>query len=163
MNGIRETMERIDPQLPLETFLSMSDQIDVLLLPDRVLSGSSAAFAMIATGLALIGVYGIVAFSFAARRGELGLRIALGASARAIRAMVMKLALRSVALGGALGLVAAYFVGEVAEAVTYQADGGDPAVFVGAGATLVLLVLASAYLPARRAARVDPMASLRAE
>jgi predicted permease len=163
MNGIRETMERIDPQLPLETFLSMSDQIDVLLLPDRVLSGSSAAFAMIATGLALIGVYGIVAFSFAARRGELGLRIALGASARAIRAMVMKLALRSVALGGAVGLVAAYFVGEVAEAVTYQADGGDPAVFVGAGATLVLLVLASAYLPARRAARVDPMASLRAE
>jgi putative ABC transport system permease protein len=130
---------------------------------DRLVTILSVAFAGVATLLAAIGLYSVMAYNMTQRTRELGLRFALGAKRFDLGAMVLKQAVRTTVIGVAIGLVAALAAGRVAEALLYELSSHDPVVLGAAGAILALVVLAASYWPARRASRIEPMSALRYE
>ena len=132
----------------------------------RILSISSlmsASFAMLATLLAAIGLYGVLAYTVARRTREIGLRMALGADRGQVRKMVLWQVGRMTIIGGALGLVAAIGLGRAASSLLFGMEGNDPIVFASVVAVLTGVALGAGYLPALRASRVDPMRALRYE
>jgi ABC-type antimicrobial peptide transport system permease subunit len=130
---------------------------------DRLISMLSGTFAGLATVLAAIGLYGVMAYNVAQRTRELGLRLALGAKPGSLRALVLRQVGRVALIGGALGLVAAVALGRVAESMLFGLSGYDPIVLSAAVGVLSLVVLVASYLPVRRASTVAPMEALRYE
>jgi ABC-type antimicrobial peptide transport system permease subunit len=130
---------------------------------DEIITTLSATLAGLATLLAAIGLYGVLAYSVAQRTRELGLRLALGARPSALRAMVLKQVALIAAVGIVLGLAAALAASRAAGALLYGLSSYDPLTIGAAVATLVVVVLAAAYLPARRASSVAPLEALRYE
>jgi ABC-type antimicrobial peptide transport system permease subunit len=130
---------------------------------DRLVSTLAAAFAALATVLAAVGLYGVLSFTVARRTREIGIRLAIGASAPAIRNMVLREVGVMVAIGVALGLPAAWLLGRYAETLLYEIKGGDLSVMAGAVVLVAAVSLGSGYLPARRAMGTDPMQALRYE
>jgi ABC-type antimicrobial peptide transport system permease subunit len=114
------------------------------------------------TGLVLsaIGIYGVIAFFVAQRTHEIGVRIALGATARSVMQMVVGQALVLAMIGIVLGAVAAFWATRVLETMLFQVGARDPVTYAAAAATLVLVALAAALVPARRATRVDPLRAM---
>jgi ABC-type antimicrobial peptide transport system permease subunit len=133
------------------------------ILMDRMMSMLSAVFALLATLLAAIGLYGVVAYAVAQRRREIGLRMALGADAARVRAMVLRQVGWMVVPGAVLGMAAAFGLGRIAQSLLYQMEGNDPRVFALAALLLVAVALGAGMVPAQRAARIDPMVALRDE
>ena len=125
--------------------------------------GLLGAFAAIAVVIAAVGLYGVIAYAVSQRTHELGIRVALGATPRRIRGMVLRQVGRMVLVGGAVGIAAALALGRAARSLLYGLEGHDPAVVTAAAGVLALVALLAAYIPASRAARVDPMRALRAE
>lgn len=123
----------------------------------------SASFAGLATLLAAIGLYGVLAYNVAQRVRELGLRQALGAKPANLRALVLKQVGLMAVMGMAIGVPAAVGLGRMAEALLFGLSGYDPIVLVAAMAILSTVVLAASYLPARRASSIAPMEALRNE
>jgi ABC-type antimicrobial peptide transport system permease subunit len=123
----------------------------------------SVAFAALATILASIGLYGVLAYTVETRTREFGVRMALGASAGAVHRMVLTQVARMLAVGGVIGLAGAYFLGRAASSILFGMEGFDPAVFAAAVGLLSLLALAAGYLPALRASRIQPTRALRYE
>jgi ABC-type antimicrobial peptide transport system permease subunit len=123
----------------------------------------SAGFAALATLLAGIGLYGVLAYNVTQRTRELGLRLALGAEPKRLRALVLKQVSVMGLIGAVLGLVAALALGRVAEALLFGLSGRDPVVLAAALAVLAAVVLAGSWLPARRASRIAPTEALRYE
>ena len=121
------------------------------------------SFASLALGLTALGVFGLVAFLVASRRRELGIRMAIGATPASLIGLTLAKALAPTLAGVALGLLATRWLGRLAEAQLYEVDTGDPATLALAVAAVTVAALLAAYLPARRAARIDPMAVLRRE
>jgi len=121
------------------------------------------AFGLLALVLAVIGVYGVNAYVVARRTHEIGIRVALGASTRDVVSKVLKEALILAAAGVAVGLVLALGLGFVLRSVVYDCKAVDPVAFTAGPLCLVIAVLVACYLPARRAATVQPMAALRYE
>jgi ABC-type antimicrobial peptide transport system permease subunit len=130
---------------------------------DRIMSLLSATFAGLATALAAIGLYAVLAFNVAQRKRELGLRLALGAEPATLRRLVLGQVARMAAIGGAIGLIGALALGRVAEAMLFGLSGYDPLVLTAAVGALSLVVLVASWLPARRASNVAPMEALRYE
>jgi predicted permease len=130
---------------------------------DKIITTLSAALACLATLLAAIGLYGVLAYSVAQRTRELGLRLALGAQPSELRAMVLRQVALIAAVGIALGLAAALAASRAAGALLYGLSSYDPATIGAAVATLAVVVLAAAYVPARRASNVAPLEALRYE
>jgi hypothetical protein len=130
---------------------------------DRLMSMLSATFAGLATVLAAVGLYGVLAFSVNQRKRELGLRLALGATPAGLRALVLREVGRMALLGGVIGLAAALALGRLAQALLYGLTGYDPIVIASAVAVLAAVVLVASYLPARHASNVAPMEGLRYE
>jgi ABC-type antimicrobial peptide transport system permease subunit len=130
---------------------------------DRMITTLSAAFAGLATVLAAIGLYGVLAYTVAQRTREIGVRMALGADRSAVRGMVLRQVVRMLAIGGVIGIAAALGLGRAAGSLLFGLEGHDPIVIVSAALLLSLFALAAGYIPARRAARVDPMHALRYE
>ena len=128
-----------------------------------MISTLSASFAVLATLLAAIGLYGVLAYSVAQRTREIGVRMALGAAASQVRALVLRQVGIMVLIGGVIGLAGAVALGKLAQSMLYQMSGADPLVMVGAALLLALVALAAGYVPALRASRVDPMQALRYE
>jgi ABC-type antimicrobial peptide transport system permease subunit len=122
-----------------------------------------AMFGGIALLLAVIGLYGVRAYSVARRTREIGIRMALGASAGETQALVLKEGLQLMAVGTAAGLVLSFLLNSALAGMLYRVKGSDPLVFLSATALLGTVSLIACYLPARRAARVDPMIALRWE
>jgi predicted permease len=160
---IPKVVARLDPNLPVDSLRSMSQQVRENVFLDRFITVLSAAFACLATLLAAIGLYGVLAYAVAQRTREIGLRMALGATPGSVRRMVLAQTGLMTAIGGSAGLVLAGLVGRYAQSLLYELKGYDPAVFLGATVTLVLIAFAAGFVPAQRASRIDPMRALRYE
>jgi predicted permease len=160
---IRRVMHGIDPDLPLEDLRTLDDQIRLNIRSDRIVLELAAAFAILATVLAMLGLYGVMAHSVARRTREIGIRIALGARPQSIRGMVLREMLWILGIGLATGIPAALAVSRLTESQLYGVKAFDALVLAAAAAALAVTAAAAAYLPARRASKVDPLRALRYE
>jgi predicted permease len=158
-----KVVARLDPNLPLEQLRTMPQQVRQNVFMDRFISLLSAAFACLATLLAAVGLYGVLAYTVAQRTREIGLRMALGAEPGRVRGMVLKQVALMTLVGGAIGLGAALWLATLAESLLYELEGHDTTVLVGATVVLSLVALVAGLIPAHRASRVDPMLALRYE
>jgi predicted permease len=154
-------MKRLDGALPVEDLKTMPQQIRENVFLDRMISILASAFAVLATVLAAVGLYGVMAYSVAQRTREIGVRMALGADAAAVQGLVLRQVLWMLAIGGAVGLGAAFALGRAAQSLLFEIRPYDPAVLAVSTLLLALVALGAGYLPARRASRVDPMHALR--
>lgn len=159
--GIRAVMKRLDEAMPIEDLKTLPQQVRENVYLDRIISLLSAAFAALATLLAAIGLYGVLAYSIAQRTREIGVRMALGADGRRVQLMVLRQVALLTLVGGAVGLAGAYGLGKAAASLLFQMTGSDPLVFAISGAVLAVVALGAGLLPAIKASRVDPMTALR--
>jgi ABC-type antimicrobial peptide transport system permease subunit len=141
----------------------MPQQVRENVFLDRFLSTMAAAFASLATLLAAVGLYGVLAYTVAQRTREFGLRMALGADAGRVRRMVMVKVGWLTLIGGVIGMGLALGVGAAAKALLYEVKGHDPLVLVGSTVLLALVAGVAGLVPALRASRIDPMLALRYE
>jgi predicted permease len=156
-------VQRHDPALPIERLYTLNDQIWDNITRERVVATLSSSFALFATLLAGIGLYGILAYTIAQRTRELGVRMAMGAAPLDVVRLVARLVGRIVGTGTVVGLAAAVGLGRLSQALLVGIDGYDPVVFGGAVAIILAMALAATLLPARRAASLDPVQALRME
>jgi putative ABC transport system permease protein len=163
LGEIRGVMKRIDPVLPLEELKTMPQQVRDNIFLDRMISILSASFAVLATLLAAVGLYGVLAYTVAQRTREIGVRMALGADAGRVRAMVLRQVSVMMAVGGVIGVAAALGLGKAASSLLFELKGYDPVVFALAVVALACVALGAGYVPARRASEVDPVKALRYE
>jgi predicted permease len=161
--NIPKAIARLDANLPVENLKTLPNQIRENVFLDRFISVLSTAFASLATLLAAIGLYGVLAYTVTQRTREIGLRMALGADPGRVRRMVMRQVGLMTLAGGAIGLGAAVGLGQLAQSLLFQLKGSDPVVLMAAAGTLTAVSLAAGFIPAHRASQVDPMTALRYE
>jgi predicted permease len=163
LRTIPRVVANIDGTLPVGNLITMRRQAQDNIFLDRLVTILSASFAGLATLLAAIGLYGVLAYGVAQRTRELGLRLALGAEPANLRTVVLRQVALWAVLGIAVGGVAAIGFGRLAESLLYGLTAFDVRALAAAGVTLSLVILAAAYLPARRASQIAPMEALRHE
>jgi predicted permease len=161
--NIPKVVAQIDPNLPVEDLRTLPQQVRENVFLDRFISVLSTGFASLATLLAAIGLYGVLAYTVAQRTREIGLRMALGAAPARVRAMVLRQVAWMTIVGGAIGLAFAVAIGQLASSLLYQLDGYDPTVLAAATVSLTLVALGAGLIPALRASKVEPMRALRYE
>jgi putative ABC transport system permease protein len=160
---IRQTVEAMDPSLPIFEERSFEEQIDRQLSSDRLVATLATVFGALAALLAAIGIYGLLAYTVAQRTREIGVRMALGAAPDRVGKMILGDVARLVGLGILIGLPLAYALGTVVDSLLYGVKVFEVTGIVTALAILGIVALAAGYFPARRATRVDPMIALRYE
>ena len=161
LGTLRDLMKRLDPNLPVEELKTMPQQVKENVFLDRMISILSLAFALLATLLAGVGLYGVLSYSVQQRTREIGVRMALGADSGRVRALVLRQVGVMLAIGGVVGVAGALGLGRAARSLLYQLEGHDPVAFAVAIVLLACVALAAGVVPARRAALVDPMLALR--
>jgi ABC-type antimicrobial peptide transport system permease subunit len=161
--AVQQAVARVDPSVPLTEFHTQSGLIDRLLRIERLLTLISSAFGLVALTLAAVGLAGLLAYAVASRTNEIGIRMALGASAKQVRRMVLADSLRMVCAGVLIGIPTAYAVGRYLESLLYGLEPMDPSTVLLALGMLVAIAAMAALLPARRAGRVNPLTALREE
>jgi predicted permease len=161
--NIPKLVARLDPNLPVRDLNTVAKQVQENVFLDRFISVLSASFAALATLLAAIGLYGVLAYTVAQRTREIGLRMALGAAPARVRAMVLRQVGVMTVIGGVTGLAAAVGLGYLAQSLLFQLRGYDATVLVASAVTLTLVALAAGFIPAHRASQVEPMRALRYE
>lgn len=160
---VRSEVRQLDAGIPVYDMKTVDAQLDETLLSDRLVAMLSAGFGALATLLASIGLYGVMAFVVARRQRELGIRLALGAQPGFVIWMVMREVLLLLAIGLAVGLPAGLALGQYVASQLYGIQPRDPSI---AGWTIGLLTIVSAaagLIPAQRASRIDPILALRTE
>lgn len=160
---IRDAVRSIDPGLPIAHVATLQNALSDSMAQPRFAMLALAAFGGLALLLASIGMFGVISYSVAQRTREIGVRMALGARRGAVLAMVIGQALRLAAIGIAVGVVAALAVTRLMSSFLYGVRAADPLTFAAVSALLAAVVLAASFIPARRAARVDPIIALRHE
>ncbi|HEU4559956.1 MAG TPA: ABC transporter permease [Longimicrobium sp.] len=161
--AVRQAVRAIDPDLPLTRVQTMPEVVRTRMFESRIYGAMFAVFALVALLLASVGLYGVMSYTVAQRTHEVGVRVALGAlPADVIRLMVGRGA-RLIGIGLAIGVPAAFLLARVLRGALYGVSASDPATFAAIVTLLTGVALAAAYLPARRAARVEPMVALRTE
>jgi predicted permease len=163
LQNVHKVVATVDPNLPVEELRTMPQQVRENVFMDRMISTLSAAFAGLATLLAAVGLYGVLAYTVSQRTREIGLRMALGAAPGRVRAMVLRQVAVMTAIGGLFGLMAGIWAGRGAGALLYEMKGHDPLVLVVSAITLSAVAIGAGLIPAHRASRVDPMRALRYE
>jgi len=163
MASIGPLVAGIDSTLPVADLMTMKQQVRANVFEDRLISTLASVFAGLATLLAAIGLYGVLAYSVAQRTREIGLRMALGADATKIRTMVLNQVARMTLIGGVIGMALAAGAGWSAQSQLYKMTGFDPVVLASSAGILALVAMAAGFIPAWRASRVDPMLALRYE
>ena len=161
--AIRAAVRDIDPNLPVYRMRTIDTMLRQSARNERLMASLSAVFGLLATLLAAIGLYGVLAYTVVQRTREIGLRMALGAAPSRVRAMVLGQVSRMTIIGGLVGLFAAWGLSRLAQSLLYQMSGSDPIVLAGSAAALTLVALAAGFVPALRASRVEPMSALRYE
>jgi predicted permease len=163
LRTIPAVMKKLDPNLPIEGLKTLPQQVQENVFLDRMIGTLSASFAVLATLLAAVGLYGVLAYSVAQRTREIGVRMALGADRRNVRAMVLGQVGLMTLVGGVIGIVGALGLGRAASSLLFQLQGYDPVVIGIATVSLGVVALGAGLLPALKASRIDPMAALRYE
>jgi ABC-type antimicrobial peptide transport system permease subunit len=160
---VREEVRAIDNMQPISLARSMEEVVGGSLTRDRFSVFVLGVFACLALILAAVGLYGVVAYVVTQRTNEIGVRMALGADPRGIQRLVVVQSLRMVVVGLALGVAGASVVTGILRSLLYEVQPRDPMTFAVVSLLLIVVALAAAVIPARRAARVDPVMALRAE
>ncbi len=163
ISQMRSVMKSLDADLPLEEMQTLHDQIRVNIRSDRLLLQLSAAFSALATLLAMLGLYGVMAYSVTRRTREIGIRVALGASSGSIRTMVLRELATIFLAGMAVGIPGAVALARLAESQLFGVRSFDAAVITTAALALTAAALLAGYLPARRATRINPITALHHE
>jgi putative ABC transport system permease protein len=163
VGAARDMLARIDADLPLYNITTLADLKARATARTRVVLALLATFAAIGLLLSAVGLYGIVSYSVARRTREMGLRLALGAASRDVARLVMKPPAILALAGVAAGTAGAFLLTGYLDALLFGVEASDPRVLAAAATLLVLVALAAAWFPARRALRVDPAAALRDE
>lgn len=160
---LRQAVLQVDPNLPVSDLKTMTRQVDESLFIDRTISGLSAAFGLLATFLAALGLYGVMSYSVARRTREIGIRMALGAAQGTVLRLVLSEVAWMATIGILIGLPSAWAASRFLESQLFGLKAADPAVSALATVTLAIVTLVAGYLPARRATEIDPMVALRYE
>jgi predicted permease len=161
--AVRAAVRSLDPDLPLSNIRTLDSLLDGSVAPRRFYLAVIAAFAALALGLACVGIASVVAFSVAERKREIGIRMALGAEAADVLRLILGQGLRFTLAGVGLGLVAALVLTRFLRAALFGVTSTDPGTYAAVALLLTLVALAAAWVPARRATRVDPLAALRCD
>ncbi len=159
--SIAPMMKKIDPALPVQDLKTMPQQLRENVFLDRMISILSAAFACLATLLAAVGLYGVLAYSVSQRTREIGVRMALGADGGRVQGMILRQVALMAGVGATIGALGALGIGRAARSLLYGLDGHDPVVFGAAVLLLGLVALGAGWVPALRASRTPPMRALR--
>jgi ABC-type antimicrobial peptide transport system permease subunit len=160
---VPRVMRELDPNLPVEELKTLTEQAQQNVFMDRFIGIMSTSFAVLATLLAAVGLYGVLAYTVSQRTREIGLRMALGAAPTRVRLMILRQVGLMTILGAIIGLLIAAWIGGTAEGILFNMQGRDPVVFAAATLTLTVVALAAGFIPAHRASKVDPMTALRYE
>jgi predicted permease len=159
--SLRGAVQSVDRNLPLTDVRTQEEQIDELLRNEHVFADLTAGFGIVALVLACIGIYGLMAYAVSRRTNEIGIRMALGARTEQVLGMVLREAVWMTAAGVVVGLGCALAVGRLIASQLYGLKAWDPVTLSGAAFLLVLVALGASWVPARRAAAVDPSRALR--
>jgi predicted permease len=161
--AIRSEMRQLDPALPIRNLRSMEQLVGRSVAPQRFNMSLLGLFAALGLALAAVGIYGVMAYGVAQRTQEIGLRMALGAQTRDVLKLVVKQGMMLALLGVALGLLASLALTRLLKNLLFGVSATDPLTFIVIALLLTVVALLACWVPARRAARVDPMVALRCE
>jgi putative ABC transport system permease protein len=161
--AVRDAVTSIDSSMPVFDARPMSDRVRETWGAQRLLSFLFSVFAGLALVLATIGLYGLLAYTTLKRVPEIGIRLALGARPAQIRALILSHGMQLLLIGSVIGLVAAFGLSRVLQSVLFEVKGIDSRIYLGVGFILFGATLVAAWIPARRASRVDPIVALHTE
>ncbi len=160
---VRAAMAEIDPNLPILQVRTIADQVEGSMGQEQLISQLSGFFSLLALSLACIGLYGVMTYSVLRRTNEIGIRLALGAQMSRVLWMVLRESLVLLGIGVALGIPLTLAATRLVQAQLFGLQASDPATLMAAVLVIAGVTMLAAYLPARRAAKVDPMVALRYE
>ena len=160
---VRQTIKQINRNLPVDDVVSLEDHVGRSLVQQKLIARLASFFGLLALLLACVGLYGVMSYGVARRTNEIGIRMALGAQGRSVLWLVLREALVLVVIGLMVGVLASLALTKTAESLLYELKPNDPLTIALATMILTAVALIAGYLPARRAARVDPMVALRDE
>jgi predicted permease len=163
ISELRSAVAGLDPNLSMLQVRTVQEHLETFMSQETLVSRLTAIFASLAVLLAAIGLYGVMSFNVVRRSNEIGIRIALGATGSGVQWMVLRESLGLLAAGLVVGIPIALAAARLIRAQLYQMSPFDPVIFIGATAGIAAVTVLSAWLPARRAAAVDPMTALRCE
>jgi predicted permease len=161
--AVRAVLAPIDPNLPANEWRTLQHLVDKAVSPRRVVVWLLTGFSGFALVLASLGIYAVIAYSVGQRTQEIGIRIALGASAGALQANIILQTLKLAALGLLIGVIASWALGRMLSGLLFGVTATDPVTFLAMLGVLTLVAALAGYIPARRASRIDPIAALRAQ
>lgn len=159
-SAVRQQIAQIDPELPLYGVRTMEERLEASLMDRRTPMLLATGFAAVALFLAAIGIYGVLAYQVSQRRREIGIRMALGAAAGSIFSLVLREGALIVGFGATIGLIGAFVLRQTLQSQLYETGAMDPTIVTIVAAVLIAVALIACVLPARRAAKTDPVIAL---
>ena len=160
---LRNEIQNMDATLPLYDIKTLTEHMNIPLFPARMAANVLGSFGVLALVLAAIGIYGVMSYVVAGRTREIGLRMALGAQLRQVRQLILRQGMMLAGIGLILGLAVVFVLARFLTSMLYGVSPSDPVTFLGISFLLAMVALLACYLPARRAARIDPMIAIREE
>ena len=160
---LRSEVAALDPTLPVANLRTLDNHLGIALMPARLAGGSLAVFGLLGLLLASVGIYGVTSYSVSQRTREIGIRMAIGAARGEVVGLVMRQGLTMVGLGAGIGLALAFGAAQLIRGLLYGGNALDPVTFIGVPAILAAIAALAIWIPARRAAGVDPVMAIRSE